>query len=336
MKQPLGQDRTGRERDGARSVWLLERFKEKEYNVQVTQTVEVVPGEQSGRLDTCLVRYTLENRDRVAHDVGIRFLLDTFIGNNDGVPFTIPGRPGLCSTRERFDRPQDVPDYIQALEHGDLLNPGTVAHLQFRLGNRLEAPTRVQLGGYPDAPLRDLGYAQALAWYTPWDVPFVNIRELVDRARELKERPPRPPIPDSAVVLYWHPRPLAPGEKREVGFTYGLGSVASAEGEGKLLLTVGGRTVRGGEFTLTALRHQPVPGERLKLTLPAGGWFELLSPAEQDVPRVAPGASRPISTVTWRLKALRSGRVAVVVRSSAGVAQKQSVRISPPAQGVLD
>ena len=51
---------------------------------------------------------------------------------------------------------------------------------------------------------------------------------------------------------------------------------------------------------------------------------------------MAPGADLPISTVTWRLKALRTGRATVVVRSSAGVAQKQSVRISAPAQGVLD
>ena len=50
-----------------------------------------MPGEQSRRLDTCLVRYVIENTDVRSHRVGLRFMLDTFIGANDGVPFTIPG-----------------------------------------------------------------------------------------------------------------------------------------------------------------------------------------------------------------------------------------------------
>ena len=157
--------------------------------MQVTQTVEIVPGEQSGRLDTCLVRYTLHNTDSVAHEVGLRFLLDTFIGNNDGVPFTIPGKAGLCSTRQSFERPEEVPDYIQALEQDSLL----AARARWRTCNSrspgpLESPSRVLLGGYPDGPLRELGYRQANGWFTPWEVPSVAIRELMDRQAELKKR----------------------------------------------------------------------------------------------------------------------------------------------------
>jgi hypothetical protein len=336
-KVALGRDEKLKlDRDGARSVWFIEGLQDRRAHVQVTQTVEVIANPQSGKLDTCLVYYTLENKDAVPHSVGIRFLLDTFIGENDGVPFTIPGKAGLCSTMQTFDRPIDVPDYIQALEKDNLLEPGTVAHLQFRLGqHRLEPPARVLLGGYPDAPLQQLGYRQANGWYTPWEVPAVSIREMVDNKDRLRNLP-REPVPDSAVTLWWDVKTLQPGQKREVGFSYGLGQVASAEGEGKLLLTIGGRTVRDGEFTLTALRHQPGPGEKLTLTVPAGDRFELLSAAQQEVPPVAPGADRPISTVTWRLRALRVGRSTLVVRSSTGVRQKQAVRISPPPRGVLD
>ncbi len=193
----------------------------------------------------------------------------------------------------------------------------------------------MQLGGYPDAPLRQLGYNRAMGWFTPWDVPFVSIRELVDHRMDLKEAP-RDPVPDSAVTLFWDVKPMEPGQRRKVGFSYGLGEVASAEGEGKLLLTVGGRTVRDGEFTLTALRASPAPGEKLTLSLPSGNRFELLSPAEQEVPPVAAGSSRQISTVTWRLRGSQVGRSFLTVRSSAGVSQRQSVQISPPAEGVLD
>ncbi len=267
MRAELGKDADGRPREGARSVWEVVGLPRKPCRVQVTQTVEIVTGSQSRSLDTCIIRYTLHNRDARAHKVGLRFLLDTFIGENDGVPFTIPGKPGLCSTRQRFDTPSDVPDYIQALEKDNLLSPGTVAHLQFRIPGPLEAPTRVLLGGYPDGPLRQLNYRLANGWLTPWEVPFVNIRELVDHREKLKGLP-RDPEPDSAVTLYWDVKPLEPGQRREVGFAYGLGSFSSAEGEGKLLLTVGGRTVRDGEFTLTALRSAPVAGEKLTLILP--------------------------------------------------------------------
>jgi hypothetical protein len=335
MSADLGKDKTGRVRDGARSIWQVDGLAGRRCAIQITQTVEIVVGQQSGRLDTCLIRYAIRNADSSPHEVGLRFLLDTWIGENDGVPFTIPNKPGLCSTKQSFDRPEDVPDYIQALENESLLAPGTVAHLQFKTTRQLEPPSRVLLGGYPDGPLKELGYAQANGWYTPWEVPLVAIRELVDRRNELLN-PPRSPAPDSAVTLYWGVKKLAPKESREVGFTYGLGSVASGEGEGKLLLTLGGRTVRDGEFTLTALRASPTPGEKLILLLPGGDRFALLSPAEQPVPPVAADSSRPISTVTWRLKARRTGRSTLTVRSSAGVTQNQSVRISRPAQGVLD
>ncbi len=285
----------------------------------------MVPGEQSARLDTCLIRYSLVNRDKVPHDVGIRFLLDTFIGDNDGVPFVIPGQAGLCDTKRGFERPEDVPDYIQALEKDDFRHPGTVAQVQFRVKGALEAPSRVLLGGYPDAPLRKMGFPQANGWYTGWDVPLVSIRALL----KSQDRPEL----DSAVTLYWDVKRLEPGGRRDVGFSYGLGQVASSDGD--LGLSVGGRTVRGGEFTLTAQRKSPGKDERLTLRVPQGA-LEVVGPAEQKVPPVDAGAARPISTVTWRLRALRTGRFSLTVESSSGVRQRQTVRIHAPPTGVLD
>ena len=104
-----------------RSTWRVERA-----NIEVTQIVEIVPGPQSSRYDTCLIHYTIDNKDTQPHTVGIRFLLDTYIGDNDGVPFTIPGDAGLCDTLKVFNSPDQVPDYIQALEKPDLRHPGTV------------------------------------------------------------------------------------------------------------------------------------------------------------------------------------------------------------------
>jgi hypothetical protein len=317
---------SGKSKDGGtESAWELA-----DKHIVVRQIVDVVAGESSRRLDTCRVRYILENRDRVAHTVGIRFMLDTFIGANDGVPFTIPGRRLLCDTKMEFARKQDVPDFIQALEHEDLSNPGSIAHIQFKLGGRVESPDRVTLGAWPQADFRRFGIPQAHAQDTGWDVPFLEIRRLSELSlaaggKEIE--------PDSAVVMYWNERPLEAGAEREVGFTYGLGTVASTEGGGRLALTIGGRLVDYGEFTLTALVHEPKTDEQLTLTLPSG--LSLVEGTEtQFVPPLPDNTTQHNSPVTWRIKAGGKGSYKLTVKSNKGAVQSQTIRIRT--KGVFD
>jgi hypothetical protein len=319
IRSKLQGETAGRPREGLASIWSPSLNE-----IRVTQEVEIVPGAQSHRLDTCLVRYVLENRDSRPHRVGIRFLLDTFIGGNDGVPFTIPGASGLCDTKMSFDTPDRVPDFIQALEKDDPRNPGTVAYLQFRIGRNIESPSRVQLGGWPNPELRKIGVRGAEAQLTGWDVPFVSIKERIGRNSEAD---------DSAVTMYWDERPLGPGQARVVGFTYGLGNVDARESGGHLLLTVGGRLVPNVEFTLTALVHDPMPGEALTLDLPPGLEAEGQQ-RTQAVPPVPAGASRSDSPVTWRLRASKDGRYELSVRSSTGATQKLPLTIRT--RGVFD
>ncbi|HKB42388.1 MAG TPA: zinc ribbon domain-containing protein, partial [Gemmataceae bacterium] len=226
--------RLGEGREGRRSVWYYDTEQ-----VKVTQTVEVVHGPQTSRPDTCLVRYRIENGDQRGHRIGLRFLLDTYIGSNDGVPFLIPGKRELCNTQLEFRPPMQIPDFIQALEKEDLTNPGTVAQIQLKLGAGVEPPTSVTLGSYPNPRLAQmLGDNRCRQEKTMWDVPVYSIKTLDNG--------------DSAVTLYWEERELGPGQVREVGFSYGLGSVAGKQGKGKLALTVGGSFTGGEEFTATA------------------------------------------------------------------------------------
>jgi hypothetical protein len=294
------QDEQGRAHEGCRSTWAVDEKK-----VKVTQFVEVVPGEQSRLLDTCLVRYVLENEDRKPHSVGLRFLLDTWIGRNDGVPFTIPGQPGLCDTQAEFNSPVEVPDFIQALEFEDLQKPGTVVHVKLKLPGR-EPPGRVTLGAWPDPDLRLRGHHRARGQETGWDVPVLSMKTLYPY--------------DSAVVIYWPEQPLPPGGHREVGFAFGLGSVSAG---GKLLLTLDGSFKPGGTFTVTALVGDPQPGETLTLTAPDG--FRVEAEATQPVPEAAgAGRNRP---VTWKVTAGAAGEHTLTVRSSTGATQTQKVRI---------
>jgi hypothetical protein len=296
-----------RQGEGHKSVWVYDREK-----VTLTQTVRIVPGPQSRKLDTCLVSYLIENGDTRGHTIGFRFMLDTFIGGNDGVPFTIPGEKNLCDTKMELNK---LPDFIEALERDNLSDPGTIARLQLRLGERIEPPDRVTLGAWPNTELARPPYGdeRCRQEMTLWDVPVFPIKTLDP--------------PDSCVTMYWNERPLQPGERREVGFAYGLGNVASdTDAAGRLGLSVGGSFKPGGEFTLTALVSNPQRNETLTLELPDG--FQLVSgEATQRVPEVPAGAARRTSPVTWKIKAGGDGSYTLRVKSSTGAAQAQPVRI---------
>ena len=325
--QPI-KDVNGRKVDGMISSWRLEGTK-----ILVIQRVEIVPsdpppGEKKRRLDTCLIRYELKNEETEGEQkVGIRFLLDTFIGARDDVPFIVPGKPP-CTTNEMFPKPDLVPDFIQVQEEDDLKKPGTVARIQFRnVRDQLEAPTRVLLGGYPHVVLQKAGYRDALGPLTLWNVPSLSMEKRDIRVGNTLYKFEA----DSAVVLYWDPMPLKAGETRTVGFSYGLGKIAS-EG-GHIQLIPPGRSAPDAEFTLTAQVNKPAVGESLTLELPPG---LVLTEGEekQTIPQVEAKASQPVINVTWKLKAKSVGEYKLIVRSSKGEQEATTVKIKP--RGVFD
>jgi hypothetical protein len=277
-----------------------------EKNVVVTQVVELVPG-QSRRLDTVLVRYTLHNQSDRPHKLGLRFLLDTYIGTNDGVPFCIPGRPDFLETMEEFDL-KHMPAYVQAWERMDLKDPGTIAHLGLKgidiPGVELEPIDRMRICRWPGH--RDQG----------WEWPM---RPINDREEDK----------DSCVVLDWKDREMAAGEKRELAFIYGLNAISSAGRTNPVMgLTAGGSFRKGGEFTLTAIAKNPQPGQKAKLTLPKGLELASEQSAEQELKS---GSGHTL--VSWRVISTAVGQYTIEVMSGA-LREAQRVSIAPGAAPV--
>jgi hypothetical protein len=283
----------------SRAVW------EAKSNILVTQTVRLIPGEQTRVLDTYLVHYTIENKSNEHHHVGLRVLLDTFIGANDGSPFVIPGHLGLLDSMRIFSQ-KEIPDYVEALEHADLLNPGTVAHLGLK---GLRAPDRHGLE--PILSMRICRYPQNSEVRWDWDPEPIN---------------KNPEKKDSCVVLYWAYDDMNPGHVREMAFTYGLNAVSS--GDGQIGLTVGGSFKPGGEFTVTAYVKDPKPGQKVKLDLPSGLVLLEGESAEKDI---EPGGD--YSQVSWRVRADAIGTFRATVTSGLD-RESSSVRITD--KGLLD
>jgi hypothetical protein len=267
-----------------------------ESKVRVTQHVEIVPGEQSRTLDTCLIWYTVENRSTVPHKVGLRVMLDTFIGANDGVPFTIPGQSGLLTTKRDFGEKQ-VPDYVEALERPDLKDPGTVARLGLK---------GLKLPGIDLEPIHSMTICRWPGSTVLW--------ELSDKEKQAMED-------DSCVFLYWAERPMAPRERRQMAFTYGLGTISVSGGANKLGLTAGGSFRPGGEFTVTAYVKNPVEKQKVKLELPAGLCLVQDEEAEKGVEPTG-----DYSQVSWRVRAGGTGTYTIRA-TSAGHEAATRVRI---------
>jgi hypothetical protein len=295
-------------KDGKQSTWVYDE------HVEVSQIVEVVPGDAievaPGKLqrafDTGLIRYRISNRGGAVQNVGVRILLDLKIGGADGVPFVVPGDPLMCDTFKAFNDAASVPDFLLALEHPNLQQPGTVARLGLKGGLPVEPPSRVLLTHWPD---RRVGGGERMQG---WEVPLVSMKQ----------------FHDSAVALYWDEKPLPPGETREVGFTYGLGSL-SASSSGSLGLTVHGDLHAEGQFSVVALVNNPKQGQSLTLSVEDG-----LTPlpgfqATQWVAHSTAGTTGQINPVTWRVQALKPGRFRVAVQSSTGETVARTVVIRP-------
>jgi hypothetical protein len=253
------------------------------------------------------VRYSIVNDAKETHKVGLRVMLDTFIGANDGSPFVIPGQPGLLQSMRRFSY-KEIPDYVQALEREDLANPGTVAHLGLK-GLRvpdsdiaLEAPESMLICRYPGNP------------EVKWDWEPEPINQDPDRK-------------DSCVALYWTVQAMNPGERREMAFTYGLNAVSSNSG-GQLGLTTGGSFKPGGEFTVTAYVKNPQDGQKARIALPKRLTLLEGETAEKIVERAG-----EYSQVSWRVRAETVGTFSPIV-SSGLVQQTCTVRITE--KGILD
>ncbi|MGE5575843.1 MAG: hypothetical protein ACM3TT_01450, partial [Syntrophothermus sp.] len=178
------------------SAWLLGP-------VEVAQTLSFAKSNTTGLPDTAQIMYTVTNLDKKAHLVGLRIMLDTMLGGNDGAPFRF-GERALVA--DAVIQAGQMPDFWQAFD--TLSDPKVMAQGTLQ-GPGVTRPDKVYLSNW--GALAD----------GPWDFDFRPGRDFLRQGEfEL----------DSAVALYWDPLPLQPGEKRVYVAWYGLGGITIAPG----------------------------------------------------------------------------------------------------------
>lgn len=234
--------------------------------VRFEQVAEFEAGPVSRKMDTVRVRYKMTNTDpTVAHTAGVRLMIDTLIGSNDGVPFFIPGRQGVIDRYVSL-KGQEVPETVLALERPVLDDP-TVTVAQFRFADG-EKPGRLDLTNWPRS----------------------NPSGWVLQAADLGN--------DSAIGIYYEPVSIPAGASRSVNFTYGLGSLTQEGGprNAGLKLYSPGPFAANRPFQLTAFVRNPQAGQKVRVTLPQGLKLAEGEAAEKAV-ELQPGVS--ITKVDW-------------------------------------
>jgi hypothetical protein len=137
---------------------------------------------------------TLANEDSISHQAGVRFLLDTQLGPNDGAPLYAPN---IGVKTYETDMPSPTFNYWMAYDFYP--NPSLQAYCTF-----ITIPDRIAFTWWPNSfnSIWDYTVNPNQRFYTPGYT--------------------YSPYSDSAVLIYYNPVPLAPGVSKTVMFTYGL------------------------------------------------------------------------------------------------------------------
>ena len=228
------------------------------------QPVEVKPGEWRWEKDTCLAAWLIENKDAFAHFVGLRIVLKVKAGDKVGMHFAAPGWSEPITDQADLSGAK-IPLFLQDTEAADLHQPGTIAHANLKAGGDLEPPSNVMLTAWSNDQPRD------------FEMPLKHMGV------------------SPSVVLIWQDKLMQPGEKRYLGFTWGLNHVVATPQKAntpQLGVSVEGTFAPGKEFTVFAQVRDWESGLKLELDLEPG--LKLVQgKAEQAVPQPVGSTHQP-------------------------------------------
>lgn len=253
-------------------------------DIVVTQTLELVPNNQTGQQDAAKITYSIHNSGSLSHIVGLRAMIDTQLNGNDGAVFRVPGI-GLVTKETEFVG-AEVPDIIH--EFFNVTDSTHVAASAFK-SNGATAPDRLILAGWWN--LRNTAYDYTV------DPNYDFTDSSVGR-------------PDSAYAAYWNPTSLEPGAVRTYSTVYGLAELTGdlqpplalgVTGPATLSVVNGSYSPNPFDVTATLLNNGTAAATNVQLTLNLPDGLTLATgSATQVLGDLAVGQERDVS---WRVQA---------------------------------
>ncbi|MFB3880294.1 MAG: hypothetical protein ACE149_03475 [Armatimonadota bacterium] len=178
--------------------------------IGIAQTLSFARSPTTRVKDTALITYQVTNHGAEPAAVGLRIVLDTMLGANDGAPLRAGGRAISSATQLTG---KELPDYWQAFD--SLAEPAVISQGTLRAPG-LTPPDRLEMVDW--GTLAD----------SPWEFSFPTGADFTRKGEESQ---------DTAVALYWNPAPLAPGKSRIYATMYGVGGVSLSPAQLSLGLT---------------------------------------------------------------------------------------------------
>ena len=246
-------------------------------NMSVKQIVSIVANTSTQRSDIVQIKYIVKNTDTKSHDLGLRIMMDTMLGNNDAAPFRIPGIGAVTTELEL--KGDNIPQYWQAFD--SLTNPSVISQGTLTYDGD-KKPDKVQFTNW------------GRAYYNAW-LDSVNTGSSNG---------------DSAVSVYWNPNVIVPGETREYVTYYGLsefqqdltGSLAVSL-TGANNITVENNSYNPNPFTVTTYVSNTGNGTannvKANIILPSGLKLAEGETAEKNIGSLA---SRQEQQVSWNVE----------------------------------
>ncbi len=249
--------------------------------VEVIQQLSLIRNPMTKIKDTALIKYKINNHSITTKNVGLRLMLDTKLGQNDGAPFRI-GSESITS--EIMFEKNKIQDYWQTFD--SLTSPNVIAQGILRnFTHNISPPDRLILSNW--GSLID----------QPWDFNYQKGRPFI-RSDEIEK--------DTALALYWDSTTIHPNSSIIHSTAYGLGGVTLSPGELSLGLT----------FPSEIIQSSTKPFLILGYVVNSGGFDAFNTTVEIKLPKGLKIASGQLKKNIGTLKSNDTYQIPIYVKPS--------------------